>query len=535
MQQMRRYQKDYSKYEELEGWEKLDFGQHLKNWAIKYGDRIAVMDAEDEITYAELDQRASSLAGAFMEAGIQKGDKVVVQLPNRISFVLVLFALARTGAVPIMVLPAHREAELEGIIKLAEPTAYIAAEKYMGFDYRPMVEQLKKRYSCLKNIIIDGADGGDFLLSHMMGNAECFPEVDSYSPAVLLLSGGTTGIPKLIPRTHADYIYNARMSAKRCKLDSSSVYLAALPVSHNFPLCCPGLLGTLGVGGKVVLSPTTSPDDILSLISEENVTITALVPAMVTVCMEMLEWDDEYDISSLSTLQVGGAMLEDSLADKIMRGWPCKLMQVFGTAEGLLCFTSPDDDDAIISRCQGKPVSPADEVKIVDEKDEEVPNGSYGELLSRGPYTIDGYYKAEEANRISFTKDGYYRTGDKAMWTPEGNIRMGGRIKEQINRAGEKIMPAEIEAYLCRHPKVKEAAVVGVTDEMLGNRICTFLLLENNDTIGLTEIHQYLQGLGVAAYKFPDQIEAIDIWPLTSVGKIDKKELQKMAQKSRGE
>ena len=147
-----------------------------------------------------------------------------------------------------------------------------------------------------------------------------FPKVDGYKTAVLLLSGGTTGIPKLIPRTHADYLYNARMSAKRCKMCGDDVYLASLPVAHNFPLCCPGLLGTLDVGGKVVLARTTSPDDILNAITKERVTITALVPAMVTVCMEMLEWDQNYDISSLRILQVGGAMLEDALADKIIRG-----------------------------------------------------------------------------------------------------------------------------------------------------------------------------------------------------------------------
>lgn len=286
----------------------------------------------------------------------------------------------------------------------------------------------------------------------------------------------------------------------------------------------------LDVGGKVVLAPTTSPDDILTAITEEEVTITALVPAMVTVCMEMLEYDEDYDISSLKILQVGGAMLEDSLADKIIEEWPCTLMQVFGTAEGLLSFTSPDDDEAVIARCQGTPVSPADEVKIVDEKDEEVPAGVFGELLSRGPYTIDGYYMAEEANRTSFTEDGFYRTGDKAMWTENGRLRIGGRIKEQINRAGEKIMPAEIEAYLCRHPDIKEAAVVGVPDEMLGNRICAFLMTEEGNTLDVQAIHQFLKEVGVASYKLPDQVEIIEEWPLTSVGKIDKKVLGQMAQ-----
>ena len=325
-------------------------------------------------------------------------------------------------------------------------------------------------------------------------------------------------------------MYNARISAKRCKLSENDTYLAALPVAHNFPLCCPGLLGTLDVGGKVVLASTTSPDDILNAISEEKVTITALVPAVVGVCMEMMEYDDEYDISSLRILQVGGAVLEDSLADRIIREWPCKLMQVFGTAEGLLSFTSPDDEDTLVARCQGTPLSPADEVKIVDDNDEEVPDGVYGELLSRGPYTIDGYYMAEEANRISFTDDGFYRTGDKAMWTKEKRLRLGGRIKEQINRAGEKIMPSEIEGYLCQHPDIKEAAVVGVPDEVLGNRICALIIPIEERKVDILEIHRFLKGKKLASYKFPDQVESLEFWPLTSVGKIDKKALILMAQ-----
>ena len=246
--------------------------------------------------------------------------------------------------------------------------------------------------------------------------------------------------------------------------------------------------------------------------------------------MEMLECDEDYDISSLRILQVGGAMLEDSLADKIIQEWPCKLMQVFGTAEGLLSFTSPDDNDSLIARCQGTPIFPADEVKIVDENDVEVPEGVYGELLSRGPYTIDGYYKAAEANRISFTEDGFYRTGDKAMWTKEKRLRLGGRVKEQINRAGEKIMPSEIEGYLCQHPGIKEAAVVGVPEEILWNRICAFIMPEDDQKVDLLMIHQFLKKMGVASYKMPDQVERVDFWQLTSVQKIDKKALVLMAQ-----
>lgn len=530
MVQTERYVKNHTQYEYLAGWEKKTLGEQLKTWASDYGDRVAVVEDNMKITYKELDEKAADMAYGFMELGIKKGDKVIVQLPNRISFVVTFFALARTGAIPIMLLPAHRESELEGIIKLAEPAVYIVAEKYLGYEYIPMAEKLQQRFPCIQHVIADGEQSNFLSLWDIKGRLKELPPIDSYSTAVLLLSGGTTGIPKLIPRTHTDYIYNARMSAKRCCINEDSIYLASLPVAHNFPLCCPGLLGTLDAGGKVIMSRNTSPDEILSIITEKKVTITALVPAMVSICMEMLEWDENYNISSLKVLQVGGAMLDDTLADKIISEWPCKLMQVFGTAEGLLCFTGLEDEDSIIARCQGTPVSPADEIRIVDTEGNPVKDGEYGELLSRGPYTIDGYYMAYEANQKSFTEDGYYSTGDRAMRTREGNIRIGGRIKEQINRAGEKIMPAEMEAFLCKHPDIREAAVVGVPDSVLGNRSCAFILAKDGKKIELARIHEFLRELGVAQYKLPDQAETLDMWPLTSVGKIDKKVLVDMAQ-----
>lgn len=153
------YKKDMSKYENLEGWERCGFGEQLDRWAEKYGERTAVTDSEDEISYMELKQKADCLAAAFLRKGILKGDKVLVQLPNRISFVIVFFALSKIGAVPIMMLPAHREAELEGIIELAKPAAYIVVEKYLGFSYVPMANAMKEKYSCIRHIFIDSESG----------------------------------------------------------------------------------------------------------------------------------------------------------------------------------------------------------------------------------------------------------------------------------------------------------------------------------------------------------------------------------------
>lgn len=176
---------------------------------MQYGDEIAVTDSEKKITYLELNQKAICIGQYFMEKGICKDDKVLVQMPNRISFVAVLFALAKIRTVPIMMLPAHREAELEGIIALAKPTAYVVAERYLGFSYVEMAMNMQKKFPCIQNVFVDGVQREEWYEPETEGQGE-FPEVDSYSTAVLLLPGGTTGVPKLIPRAHTDYMYNAK-------------------------------------------------------------------------------------------------------------------------------------------------------------------------------------------------------------------------------------------------------------------------------------------------------------------------------------
>ncbi len=533
MSNKNKYIKNYFEYEYLDGWKKVTLGEALSIWAEKYNDKTAVICGSESISYKKLNTASEEMAYGLAELGLKKEDRVIVQLPNRISFIKTLFAICKVGAVPILALPAHRKSEIEGILKTAEPKFYIGAEKYLGYNYIPMIEELKEKYNCLKHVIIDGkSDKYEALLS-IKGSKKDFEKTDCYSTAILLLSGGTTGIPKLIPRTHSDYLYNAEMSARRCMVNEESVYLAALPVGHNFTLSCPGVLGTLSAGGKVVLAKNSCPDEIMDFIDREKVTITALVPSLASLCTEMIKCDDYYDLSSLKILQIGGAMLEESLAENIIENWPCKLMQVFGTAEGLICFTGLNDDESIILNCQGRPISEADEIKIVDICGKEVLDGQYGELLARGPYTIDHYYMNEEADSRSFTADGFYKTGDMAQITKEGNIRIKGRIKEQINRAGEKIIPSELERCLCMHDEIKEAAVVGIKDDVVGNKICAFVLIKEaalKKNITLSKINKFLNSLGVAQYKNLDMLKFIEAWPVTSIGKIDKKKLIKLAE-----
>lgn len=196
-------------------------------------------------------------------------------------------------------------------------------------------------------------------------------------------------------------------------------------------------------------------------------------------------------------------------------------------AEGLVNYTRLNDSEHVITHTQGKPMSPYDEVRIVDDEDVEVEQGQAGHLLTRGPYTIRGYYKAEEHNARSFTTDGFYRTGDIASLTADGYLVVEGRAKDQINRGGDKVAAEEVENHLLAHPGVHDAALVSMPDEYLGERSCAFIV-PSGEALAVAEIKSFLRNRGLASYKIPDRIELVDAFPKTQVGKVSKKALREM-------
>ncbi|SFJ16253.1 2,3-dihydroxybenzoate-AMP ligase [Amycolatopsis sacchari] len=466
----------------------------------RHPDRVALVGPDgSKWTYAELDAWIARLAAGLAPL-IAPRERVVVQLPNIPEFVALFFALLRIGALPVLALPAHREAEIVPLCELSEAVAYFITE-----EYRELSRVVTKAVPGLKHVIA----AEDLPTADPVP----LPEPDPADVALFLLSGGTTGTPKLIPRTHNDYLYNARASAEVSGFDESTVYLVALPAAHNFALASPGLLGAFAAGGTVVLAPDPSPDTAFALIEREKVTVTAVVPPVALLWMDAAEFADE-DLSSLRLLQVGGAKLSAEPASRVRESLGCALQQVFGMAEGLLNFTRLDDPEELVVTTQGRPLCPADEVRVLEN----------GELLTRGPYTLRGYYRAEEHNARSFTEDDFYRSGDVVRQLPSGHLIVEGRVKDQINRGGEKIPAEELENHLLAHPAVHDAAVVGMADPVLGERTCAFLVVRG-EAPKLREITKFLRERGVAEYKLPDRVEVLDAFPLTKVGKVSKTEL----------
>jgi 2,3-dihydroxybenzoate-AMP ligase len=536
---------DAARYTAAGYWAGVPLGTLLRTVADQRPDALAVADpvASARLTYAELAGRADAAAGRLLDLGLAPGDRILVQLQNGWEFVVLLLACLRAGIVPVMALPAHRRAELSYLAVHAEASAIAVPGRVRDFDHQAMARDLGPEVRAATRgpwhvLVAGGTATGDSVDLRIVCAAGTDPAADrarldtlasgSRNVAVFLLSGGTTGLPKLIARTHDDYAYNARASAAVSGVDAAARYLVTLPAGHNFPLACPGIVGTLLAGGAVVMLPSPEPQRAFAVIEAEGVTHTAVVPAVAGRWLEHAAADGAAAarLASLRVLQVGGARLADELARRIEPVLGCRLQQVFGMAEGLLNYTRLDDPAEVITTTQGRPLSPADEVRIVDESDKDVPRGEPGALLTRGPYTPRGYYRAPEHNARSFTGDGWYRSGDICRMTPAGNLIVEGRDKDMINRGGEKISAEEVENLVYRLPGVSQVAAVAMPDAVLGERVCLYVVPAPGAALTLQEIRASMAGAGIAGFKLPEHLVLVTELPVTKVGKIDKKALR---------
>ena len=517
-------------------WEDRPLGAYLQQSADRLPGKIALVDGDLTMTYAELANRVDAAAERLLSLGLRPDDRIMVQLPNSWQFTVLTLACFRAGIIPVMALPAHRRYEMSFLTQLAEARAIAVPDIIKDFDHQGLAEELAQTVPSLEFILVAGAPHqGNISLESILESGPdpvgarsrldaSAPSADA--PALFLLSGGTTGLPKLITRTHNDYAYNIKATSLPTAVTEDTVYLGTLPASHNFPLACPGILGVLYAGGRVVMLPSPEPRRAFATIEREQVTLATTVPAVAQRWIEHQQETQSTHLASLQVLQVGGSRLPDEIARKVRPVLGATLQQVFGMAEGLINMTRLNDSDDVICTTQGRPVSEADEVRIVDELGNDLPDGVPGSILTRGPYTPRGYYRAPEANERAFTPDGWYASGDIVERTPEGNLIVKGRDKDMINRGGEKISAEEIESLVYRAEGVTMAAAIAMPDPVLGERLCLYVTVKPGHEVTLEQIQQMLRHTGVAAFKIPERLVVVDELPTTKVGKINKKDLR---------
>lgn len=515
-------------------WEGITLPQVLERTIRAVPDKIALVDGERRFTYRELGHAIDRLAYGLVQLGLAPQDRAVFQLRNSAELVIAFFGLLKAGVIPVLALPAHRHAEIGQFLRCSGATAYLIPDEVGGFDYRRMAAELAPQAPRLRRVIVSGraAPGQEelaALLDAPVDPDECARALAGRQTApddvaLMLLSGGTTGVPKLIPRTHDDYAYAARASGEAAGFDAGMVFLAVLPMAHNYTLAAPGVLATFTVGGTVVVAPAATPEAIFPTIERERVTMVCATVPVYTAWLES-SVPARHDLSSLRVMMNGGARLPPELRRRVEERFGVVYVESFGTGEGLLNQTRLDDPPDVRMNSSGRPVSPADELRIVDDDGNDVPDGERGELLCRGPYTVRGYFFAPEVNELSFTKDGFYRMGD-VVRRVGGHLYVEGRKKDLVNRGGEKISCEEVESHIVEHPAVVSACVVSMPDARFGEKACAFVILRAGEELRLPQLADFLLARRIAKFKLPERLEVVDQFPLSPVGKVLRRQLR---------
>ena len=499
----------------------------------RFAERVALIDGERRFTYADVDRQSDNLALNLIALGFKPLDRVVLQLPNVAEFVVLYFALQKIGAIPIAALATHRYNEVSQFVDIAQAVACVYPERQSDFAFGPMIARVAEASPCLKfRIVLGPAGPGELSLSELIDRPATLPQsalsgfaADPEDPCIFQLSGGTTGVPKLIPRTHNDYAYNSKTAAQVCGVTGDSVLLLIQPIAHNLPLACPGVQGFYFNGGAVVLSQSTRPEEVFRLVERHGVTHIKVVPALLIRLINS-EAVTQFDTSSIRYIQSGGQRLQPEVRIRTKELIPSVFVQEnFGMSEGLLMFVRPEDPEDERLETVGSPICPDDEVRLIDDDGNDVPFGEVGEMCARGPYTLRGYYGAPEHNAKVFTSDGFYCSGDLMRQNKAGNYMVEGRKKDLINRGGEKISAEEIENLILQHPSVQNVACVAMPDPDMGERMCACVIPRAGKTLSLKDLLAFLTTKEIAKYKLPERLEIMSDFPLSTFGKVSKKTL----------
>jgi len=497
---------------------------------------VAIIDGERQVTYLELDQMANTLAIYLDQQGVKRFDTALVQLPNCLEFYVTYFALLKLGVAAVNAFFHQQALEISAYVEQLAPSLLIVSPEHELFANQEFVSGLKTASTSIETILsLKACDYAvsmqDILYSadHKIIEKPSFDQAsDADEVAFFQLSSGSTALSKLIPRTHNDYLYSVRKSVEVCGLDQDTRYLCALPIQHNFPMSSPGALGVFYAGATLIIAQSSEPTHCFELISKHQVNMTALVPPAVALWLDAAP-EHQAKLKSLKLLQVGGASFAEAQARLVPQVLGCQLQQVFGMAEGLVNYTRLDEE--LNYTTQGRPMSEADEVRVVNQACQEVAVGQIGMLMTRGPYTFRGYFNSPEYNQSSFDAEGFYCSGDLVQQDALGNIKVVGRVNEQIKRGHETLALHEVENLLLKHEAISQAALVAVPDDELGEKSCAFLVLKNKDIKPLV-IRKHLVSLGIGKDSLPDAFQFLSNMPLTPVGKIDKQALKTQALKA---
>ena len=528
--------KDADRYTKFRWWAGLTFGDVLDRAADIHPDKEAFVDGMTRLTYGEAREKANKVAIGLMDLGIQPLDRVLVQLPNWNEFVFAYFGLQKIGAITVLLIDRYREFEINRLISLTGATSWIVPSRYKKTDYLPIIQDVLKEHPEMKNVVTVRGEGDQapfHSLEKLMEEAELSEDnlarlaarrPDPTQVAHMGPTGGTTGAPKIVPRTHNSLINGIEYCSRSWEQSIDDINLLAGPIGHDLTFS-KGFVGTLITQGKVVFLDSTDNQDICGTIEREKVTAIIWVP---TLAQRLLQYEDlhKYDLRCLKKMHSAGGASHPGLVRDVTEKLNTKFYNGYGGTEGMTTITRTTDDLEVICSTVGRPTCPYDTYKVIDKDGKALPPGEQGELVLKGPGVFTGYYNNPQENKSVFTKDGFFKTGDVAKISEKGYITITGRIKEMINRGGESISATEIERLITLHPEVAAVAVIPMPDPLMGERVCAYIQPKTGARLTFEGIISFLKGQKASVLQLPERIEFIDAMPYTGAQKTDKRYLQ---------
>jgi fatty-acyl-CoA synthase len=524
--------------------------QALLQEARQHPEREALIVEDVRLTYGQLLARCEALAWGLHRAGLQPGERVASLLPPGWPAVVLLFALARLGAVAVPLNPQFRRRQLEQILAEVEPVfLFTAAPPHTAEDPATIREVAAAVPSLRQVVLVEDGEGTPWseLLRHAPPAEWSEGPASPDDLAVILYTSGTTGQPKGVMHSHRGLITPvlASLTLRRMWLHAPSparlLQMAGLVARYGTRLLQAAgkpqtfltALGTSAIAGvevvlqallmgdRLILMPHFHPVETLRWIQRERVTVLIAVPFALGVLVKMRDLE-RYDLSSLLICGTGSAPCPPELARQVQERFGCAVHIGFGTTEigGGISATSIEDSSERQAETVGRPM-PGMEVRVVDEQGRPLPPGAVGELVCRSPSRMLGYYRAPELTREVLDPEGWYHTGDLATMDEQGFIRIVGRKKDVIIRGGQNIYPAEIEHFLMSLPGIREAAVVGVPAPAGGEQVWAFIIPEEGATVDAQEVLARCRG-ALARYQVPEQVRFVSTLPRSALGKVNK-------------
>jgi acyl-CoA synthetase (AMP-forming)/AMP-acid ligase II len=508
----------------------------LEMRASEHDDRPFLISADRRLSYGQVDRQATALAVALHELGVDRGDRIAIDLPNWPEFIISMFAAAKLGAVMVPLNPRYSVPELHYMLRHSEATAVVSAEVFNDTDYLQLFEQFLTQLPDFQYLVTVGEaelwyDDRIYQFEDLISSGERrdLPPVErnpSRDTFAILYTSGTMGKPKGVALTHANLLSAAAATVDAIQLSENDVVFGVATVFHVFGLG-PGIIGTALAGASLVLQEQFDPEGALDLIERHRVTVHYGVPTVYVTELREQERRPR-NLSSLRAGIVAGAPVGDDLVRRIRSELCPNLCIAYSLTEtsSTVCMTRPGDPPEKQLFTVGQPL-PGVDVRVLDLDGTILPEESLGELAVRGPGVMKGYYRQPGETSQAFDEDGYFLTGDLGMIDEVGYVHIVGRRKEMIIRGGFNVYPREVEDRIHAHPAVLDVAVVGLPHDVLGEAVCACVLPVEGAIVTGEEIKDWCRTT-LADYKVPDLVRFFDAFPLTGSGKVRRVELARM-------